>query len=118
MAFEGQLPAGVFVSSLDSIMVLASICNDDNEIGDFNITMLNSRAEVEFGHHAGDILMASATKTWPDIFNAEVVSQRAAVVKSGAGTTFSHEYTREDTVMTFRLYLRASKTVSSSRYRI
>jgi len=105
MALESQLLAELLVSSPNSIMVLASISNDDNESADFSVTMPNSRAELEFGHRAGDILTASATKTWPGIFTAEVVSQCAAVVESGAGTTFSHEYTREDTVMTFRMCL-------------
>ena len=49
--------------------------------------------------------MASAASTWPGIFSPKVIAECAAVVESGVGTTFSHEYRRGDTVMTFRMYL-------------
>lgn len=105
MAFESQLLAGVLDSSPDSIMVLSSIRNETEAINDFSIRLLNTRAESEFGHRAGDVLMASAASTWPGIFSPKVIAECAAVVESGVGTTFSHEYKRGDTAMTFRMYL-------------
>jgi len=101
--YERDLLARVVQSSLNGIMALKAIRNDDGEIADFEWLLVNFMAEQMLGRSQQDLLGARLLEVVPGDRENGLFDRYVSVVESGQSMEHEHHFGDDDHQGWFRI---------------